>query len=120
MFQWNKVIDQQLLLESIGNDSALLQTVIELCKQQAEDTVRAMVVGINRGDAERCGRAAHDLKNIGRCVSCAKLIEHSQILEKMSEEHRFKELDVSLTETMQLLDKIHRELGAIHKKWVEK
>jgi hypothetical protein len=117
MFPWSKVIDRKTLKETISNDPGLLDTVIELFKQQSEDTLLGMSTAIKRTDAVAFGRAAHDLKNIGRSVACSKLIVQSQELEKIASENQLKETNISLKATEKLLNKALIELISIRKHW---
>lgn len=117
MFSWGKVIDTKTLKETIGHDPGLLDTVIELFRQQSEDTMLGMSSAIKRTDPVAFGRAAHDLKNIGRSVACSKLISQSQSLEKLVAENQFKQVNISLKSTEKVLDRALKELISIREHW---
>lgn len=117
MLGWNKVIEKSVFMETIDNDSSLLDTVIELFKQQSKDTFNAMTTAIDQSDWFAFERAAHDLKNIGRYLASPRLIEHSHELEKLAAERHLEVAAHKLDRTAKLLTKALKELTTIRKQW---
>ena len=115
MFGWNKIIDKREFLETIDNESALLDTVIELFTQQASDSLSHMQTALANKDCNAFERAAHDLKNIGRNIASDKFIKHSRELEILAGENKLDQAAAKIDSTQKLIAKAKKELENIRK-----
>jgi HPt (histidine-containing phosphotransfer) domain-containing protein len=105
-----KVIERESLMKVIDHDLALLDSMISLFGKQAEDSLGVINRALVKGDWADYLRGAHDIKNIGRSVASARLIEHAQELEQIASA---KDLELGrryIPKTVKLLEQASKDL----------
>ena len=117
MFGWNNLIDHKTFHEMIGSDVEHLDTLIALFEEQSRENLESMQHAIRHQNVQVFGRAAHDLKNLGRNIASAKLVAHSQELERIASEPHLAEAAERIDETVRLLGRALKELRKLRRKW---
>ena len=117
MFLFSKIIDQKVFLESVGDDTCHLETLIHIFEEQARDNIAHMYTALGQNDYDAFERAAHDIKNLGRNIAADKLIQHSQMLEELAGRRELDDVDELIKETQKLLSKAQVELVKIRKRF---
>ena len=110
MLWWNKLVERQALMDSLGNDESYLATVVELFKQQSQDTIKDMKNSLDSNDTFGFSRAAHDLKNIGRSVASNRIVKQSLKLEELAAKQNLANIAREVKKTEKLLAKALEEL----------
>lgn len=113
MFGWSRVIDKKAFLETVGGDRALIETLIELFRQQSKENVQALEAAAKRGDNRAFQQAVHDLKNIGRNIASPKLLKHSQRLEALAANQQLDQAAESVQKTTAILAQALEELQSM-------
>ena len=83
VFFSKKLIDKETFLEVVGNEAEMIDTVIELYKEQTANGLKSIQSAIDTNDSVTLERAAHDLKNVGRNIASEKIVEAAHDLELM-------------------------------------
>lgn len=117
MLLFSKVIDTKIFLESVGDDTSHLDTLISIFAEQSRDNIAHMYTALGKNDYDAFERAAHDIKNLGRNIAANKLIEHSQVLEELAAKRQLTNVEELIENTKKLLDRAQSELVKIRKKF---
>ena len=115
MFFSKALIDRDTFLEVVGNEAAMVDTVIELYKEQTENGVKSINKAIDTADFLLLERAAHDLKNVGRNIASEKLVEQAHELEIMGANKDVESAIDKLDSVERMLNSALKELLAIRK-----
>jgi HPt (histidine-containing phosphotransfer) domain-containing protein len=76
------VFDRELLLERLGNDTQLVDEILEIFLESADDMISAVDAAVADGDAHRVERAAHSVKGALLNISADSVAERALRLEQ--------------------------------------
>jgi HPt (histidine-containing phosphotransfer) domain-containing protein len=104
----DELLDQEDLLNRLGDDQKLLEALIGMFHQQAPQEVAAIRDTLRRGDPSRLRFTAHSLKNTVGCFSMGNAYWLAYRLEKMGERGDLTDAAKTFTE----LETAVAQLGA--------
>lgn len=107
----NSAVDRDSLMERVDDDLELLEELLEIFEEDAQEHIDAMRAALSSSDAVQFERSAHSLKGSSYNMSAVRLADIALELEKAGHEGSLEGAGEKLNE---LEEELHRVIAALN------